>query len=154
MLAEEMSRGSNRGKIVWVLASSRPDLIEVDLKRPGRIDVKIPLFPTSNPEEGYKLIDALCRRRGLELPADTLSKLWSVIPPLLTPGAAEALAVKVYRATRTASLSPFAALEASLHDYQNPVPKDIMEFQIKLAVREASDMAFVPETFRDRNDEG
>jgi SpoVK/Ycf46/Vps4 family AAA+-type ATPase len=44
MLAEEMSDTSNRGHIVWVLASSRPDLIEVDLKRPGRIDVKIPLF--------------------------------------------------------------------------------------------------------------
>jgi hypothetical protein len=35
MLAEEMGSSTNRGKVIWVLASSRPDLIEFDLKRPG-----------------------------------------------------------------------------------------------------------------------
>ena len=35
MLAEEMGSSTNRGRVIWVLASSRPDLIEVDLKRPG-----------------------------------------------------------------------------------------------------------------------
>ena len=42
MIAQEMSYTANRGKVIWVLASSRPDLIEVDLKRPGRIDLKVP----------------------------------------------------------------------------------------------------------------
>src|SRR6266446_1118533 len=37
MLAEEMESSTNRGRVIWVLASSRPDLIEVDLKRPGRL---------------------------------------------------------------------------------------------------------------------
>ena len=31
MLAQEMSNGANRGRVMWLLASSRPDLIEVDL---------------------------------------------------------------------------------------------------------------------------
>ena len=31
MMAQEMSDTRNRGKIVWILGSSRPDLIEVDL---------------------------------------------------------------------------------------------------------------------------
>ena len=52
MIAKEMSDGGNRGKIIWVLASSRPDLIEIDLKRPGRVDVKIPIFPTSTRRRG------------------------------------------------------------------------------------------------------
>src|SRR5262245_5305878 len=55
MLAEEMSNTQNRGKVIWILASSRPDLIEVDLKRPGRIDVKMPLFPQANPAESFAL---------------------------------------------------------------------------------------------------
>ena len=55
MIAQEMCGPGNRGRIFWVLASSRPDLIEVDLKRPGRVDVKIPLFPTSTPAEGFAL---------------------------------------------------------------------------------------------------
>jgi SpoVK/Ycf46/Vps4 family AAA+-type ATPase len=35
MIAQEMSDSGNRGRVLWLLASSRPDLIEVDLKRPG-----------------------------------------------------------------------------------------------------------------------
>ena len=64
MIAEEMSDTDNRGRILWILASSRPDLIEVDIKRPGRIDVKIPLFPTLEPREGFTLLRALCKRVG------------------------------------------------------------------------------------------
>ena len=54
MIAKEMSDSRNRGKIIWVLATSRPDLIEVDLKRPGRVDVKILIFPTSTPGGGVR----------------------------------------------------------------------------------------------------
>ncbi len=49
MLAKEMSDTQNRGRIVWVFATSRPDLLEVDLKRQGRLDVHIPLFPPETP---------------------------------------------------------------------------------------------------------
>ena len=38
MLAKEMSNTQNRGRILWVFATSRPDLLEVDLKRQGRLD--------------------------------------------------------------------------------------------------------------------
>ena len=51
MLAKEMSDTRNRGRIIWVFATSRPDLLEVDLKRQGRLDVHIPLFPPETPEE-------------------------------------------------------------------------------------------------------
>jgi hypothetical protein len=148
MMAEEMSNTANRGKIIWVLASSRPDLIEVDLKRPGRIDVKIPLFPTSTPTEGLDLLSSLCRRKGLELTPAEAKELEPSIPLLLTPGAAETLATKVYRFSRTQSLSAAAALKACLVDYRNPVAKEVMDFQIDLAVREASDIDFIPQAFR------
>jgi hypothetical protein len=150
MIAEEMSDTDNRGRILWVLASSRPDLIEVDIKRPGRIDVKIPLFPTLEPREGFALLRALCTRMGLVIPEECYPGLESRIPEMLTPGAAEALAVKAYRLSRTKGLGPVEALEACLVGYQLPVPRDVMEFQIGLAVREASDLDFVPERLRPR----
>jgi hypothetical protein len=148
MLAEEMSNTSNRGRIVWCLASSRPDLIEVDLKRPGRIDVKIPLFPTTTPRESLALILALCGKRGLTIDAETASALEPTVPPLLTAGAAEALAVKVYRLVRAQGLGADEALRQCLVGYQNPVPREVMDFQINLAVTEASDLDFVPACFR------
>lgn len=148
MLAEEMGSSTNRGKVIWVLASSRPDLIEVDLKRPGRVDVKIPLFPTTTPREGFDLLSMLCRKRGLDFSPSTFQELQASIPALLTPGAAEALAVKIYRLVRTNSGTLDEVLRKCLLDYQNPVPADVMSFQIKLAVCEASDLDFVPLPFR------
>lgn len=149
MFAEEMSNTANRGQIVWILASSRPDLIEVDLKRPGRVDVKIPLFPTTTPEESFGLIRALAKRRSVDIPADSLARLTPKLPLLLTPGTAEALAVKLYRQMRTTqSTDPVAILQSILTDYQPAVPPDVMQFQIQLAAREASDLDFVPPRFR------
>lgn len=150
MLAEEMSNPRNRGRVLWCLASSRPDLIEVDLKRPGRVDVKIPLFPTVTPAEGFDLIRSLCRKRGVELPDSCREAVEPRVPTLLTPGAAEALAVKVYRCVRAQSKAPEEALRLCLADYQNPVPRKVLDFQIRLAVDEASDLEFVPQAFRKR----
>ena len=149
MIAQEMSNTKNRGKIIWILASSRPDLIEVDLKRPGRVDVKIPIFPTTSAAEGFELIRTLCRRRGLEIAASEFPALEPLIPNLLTPGAAESLAIKVYRLVRVESLAPAAALEECLKDYQNPVPFEVLAHQMELAIREASDLDFVPAALRD-----
>ena len=144
MFAAEMSRGSNRGKIIWILATSRPDLIEVDLKRPGRIDVKIPLFPATTPAEAFELLRNLMRRRGMEIPQSALKTIGKNLPGLLTPGAAEALSVKVYRAHKVEGLEPLAALKESLKDYRPPVAPEVLGAQMALAIGEASDAEFIP----------
>lgn len=146
MIAQEMGDADNRGKVIWILASSRPDLIEVDLKRPGRVDVKIPLLPTTTVEESAALLKALLQRFDLKLESKALAKL--PLPLLLTPGAAEALAVKVYRQVRTAQMQPLAALEHCLQGYQPPVAEPVLRLQMSIAIREATDMAFVPESLR------
>jgi hypothetical protein len=147
MIAQEMADTSNRGRVLWILASSRPDLIEVDLKRPGRVDVKVPLLPTSTPEESAALVGALAKRYGMQIDAAALKTLTPRMPTLLTPGAAEALVVKAYRHSRTENLSATAAFDACLTDYQNPVPADVLEFQMRIAIRETTDLAFVPAAF-------
>lgn len=148
MIAQEMADTANRGKVLWILASSRPDLIEVDLKRPGRVDVKVPLLPTATPEESARLIATLAKRYGLTLTDADLAELTPRMPTLVTPGAAEALVVKAYRHSRTQNTSAAEALKACLADYQNPVPADVLEFQMRIAIREATDLAFVPPQFR------
>lgn len=146
MIAQEMSDSDNRGRIIWILASSRPDLIEVDLKRPGRVDVKVPLLPTTSVAESAVLLCALLGRLGLALELEQLQGL--ALPLLLTPGAAEALAVKVYRQARTLRIPALEALEACLKGYQPPVPADVLEFQMRLAIREATDLEFVAPALR------
>jgi hypothetical protein len=150
MMAAEMSRPENRGRIIWVLASSRPDLIEVDLKRPGRVDVKIPIFPTGTTAESYALLRALCKRQQIELTDADRAGLEPLMPLLLTPGAAEALAVKIYRLVKVAGKTPVEAVRQCLDGYQNPVAAEVMDFQIGIAVKETSDLDFVPPAFRER----
>jgi len=148
MIAQEMADSGNRGRVVWILASSRPDLIEVDLKRPGRVDVKVPLLPTVTREESAGLIGALAKRYGLAIAAEEMRPLEPALPLMLTPGAAEALVVKAYRLARTERLAGAVALARCLEGYQNPVPQDVLEFQMRLAIREATDLTFVPEPLR------
>jgi hypothetical protein len=35
-----------------------------------------------------------------------------------------------------------------LAGWQNPVPPDVLDFQMRIAIREATDLAFVPEALR------
>jgi hypothetical protein len=131
---------------MWILASSRPDLIEVDLKRPGRVDVKVPLLPTTTREESAGLLNALLKRYDIAPGTEAMAGM--DLPVLLTPGAAEAIAVKAYRLSRTGPMAPLEALVACLQGYQAPVPPDVLEFQMRIAIREATDLQFVPASLR------
>lgn len=144
MIAKEMSNPRNRGRLVWILASSRPDLIEVDLKRPGRIDVKIPIFPATSPEESLPLLRALATRRGLLVTDEQWADLTPHLPALLTPGGAEALAVKAVRLVKTETHDPFGALHHVLTRSLPPVPIETLKAQMRLAAQEATEREFVP----------
>ncbi len=146
----EMSNPANRGRIVWVLASSRPDLIEVDLKRPGRVDVK--LAAVSHRDAGGKLrapagvVPAARNRVGRPRPRGEPRTISPAPDPRRggDPGI-EDLPHDEKRGGNSAA----EALAEALADYQNPVPLQTLRFQIALAVAEASDRSFVPTAFRE-----
>ncbi len=87
---------------------------------------------TATPEEGYALIRALGKKHQLDLPKECPPALHKLIPNWITPGAAEAIAIKVYRCVRTAgdpAPDAVTALAESLKDYQNPVPPEVMRLR-------------------------
>jgi hypothetical protein len=94
------------------------------------------------------LLRFLAAQRGLQLHDSDFSVVEKLLPDWLTPGAAEALAVKAYRAHRIGQESAVAALLACLEGYRPPVSRDILEFQMRIAIAEASDPSFVPPSFR------
>ncbi len=145
MIAKKMSDTDNRGKLLWVLASSRPDLIEVDLKRPGRIDVKIPIFPATNKKEGLALTLALCKRRGLNTDEVKEDDLLPHIPELLTPGAAEALSVKAYRLFKLGKITEVEAITQAFSQYRPAISPAVIKEQMRLAAEEATEKSFIPD---------
>jgi AAA+ superfamily predicted ATPase len=148
MLAKEMSDTRNRGKIIWVFATSRPDLLEVDLKRQGRLDVHIPLFPPENPEEIRNLFLSVARKLKVEVGEPDIPDL----PKALALGGNEVEAILV-RALRTRVLA--SPPQPSLRDALGEVLREIrpnahrfkMEYMDLVAVKECTDMRFLPERF-------
>ena len=96
------------------------------------------------------LIRALLKRNDLILSDDEAQSLEEKAPLLMTAGAAEALAAKVMRLQVTSERRTVEILAEMLEDYQPSVPKEVIEFQIDLAVREATDIELVPEYFQHR----
>ncbi|MFA7479804.1 MAG: AAA family ATPase [Vulcanimicrobiota bacterium] len=144
MLAKAMSNTDNRGKIFWVFATSRPDLLEVDLKRPGRLDVHIPLFPPQTPEERQQLFRAMTRKVGLQ-PED--------IPELpedcsLSGNEMEALLVRAIRvqALEGGELPEVIAEQLSL--FRPMAHLDHLEYMDLVAVKECTDESFLPANYR------
>ncbi|HOB53118.1 MAG TPA: ATP-binding protein [Acidobacteriota bacterium] len=80
MLAKEMADTANRGRIFWIFATSRPDMVEVDLKRQGRLDVHIPLFPPVDTSDKRELFLAMARKLRLDLRPEDLPELASDQP--------------------------------------------------------------------------
>src|SRR5438270_11306383 len=57
-IKEFMSDTSNRGRVLFVLMSNRPDKVDIDLKRAGRLDRKIPFFYPQSTTEVEPIIKA------------------------------------------------------------------------------------------------
>jgi AAA+ superfamily predicted ATPase len=70
MIAAQMGDTRYRGKIVWMLLTSRPDLLPIDLKRQGRAEVHIPLFYPQDEAEVRAMFLAMARKNRVDLAAD------------------------------------------------------------------------------------
>jgi AAA+ superfamily predicted ATPase len=154
MLAKEMSDTRNRGRVIWVFATSRPDLLEVDLKRQGRLDVHIPLFPPETPAEREALLLAIAKKLKFPLQAGDL-------PPFTDDAAlgGNELEGVLVRALRIHELSEVSGQGAGrpIKDVLADVIREVrpnphtrkLEYMDLVAVKECTDVRFLPERFRD-----
>lgn len=151
MLAKQMSDTRNRGKILWVFATSRPDLLEVDLKRQGRLDVHIPLFPPQDAASRADLFYAMSRKVGLDVSKDEL-------PPLpdshqIGGNEMEGILVRSLRLFETRADDDSRGLgeviAEVIADFRPSAHVDRLEMMDLLAVKECTDRRFLPERYRD-----
>jgi len=151
MLAKEMSDTRNRGRIIWVFATSRPDLVEVDLKRQGRLDVHIPLFPPETAAERAALLMAIARKLKVPVTEADLPPLENVNVNGLGGHELEGVLV---RALRTYELAPepkrpLRDILADVLSEVRPNPHTrALEYMDLVAVKECTDAKFLPARFR------
>jgi AAA+ superfamily predicted ATPase len=73
MIASQMGDTRYRGKLVWMLLTSRPDLLPIDLKRQGRAEVHLPLFSPRTDDEVAFMIRAMARKNRTSVADDALT---------------------------------------------------------------------------------
>jgi transitional endoplasmic reticulum ATPase len=69
-IKEFMSDTSNRGRILFLVMTNRPDKLDVDLKRAGRLDRKIPFLYSQTSDEVENVARALVRKNKLHTNVD------------------------------------------------------------------------------------
>jgi SpoVK/Ycf46/Vps4 family AAA+-type ATPase len=175
MLAKEMSDTANRGKIIWIFATSRPDLLEVDLKRQGRLDVHIPLFPPGDPEARAALFAAMARKLDMPIGPDDLPRLPD--NDQIGGNEMEGILVRALRVFETArdaeergetegtagAAAPGAGpsaeeepsvrlcIEEAIADFRPSAHVERLQLMDLLAVKECTDARFLPKRFRSLN---
>jgi AAA+ superfamily predicted ATPase len=148
-IASAMSNTENRGRILWILMTSRPDLLPIDLKRQGRCEEHIALFYPETSDERKEIAEAMARKNGINHTIDD----WSPITDneLHLSGAdIESILIRARRVARHAGHSHVTNDDlASVAKEFTPARDDqAVEYQELVAAREATTRAMIPSRFR------
>jgi SpoVK/Ycf46/Vps4 family AAA+-type ATPase len=149
-LASFMGNTEYRGKIVWFLITSRPDLLPVDLKRQGRAEEHLALFYPQNEEEHEALFRIMLRKSGV---TTTVASIREVAddPAGLSGADIEAVlarAILMSDATGDAMTVSAETLRRSFADFIPATSALERELQILAAVQECTSREVLPEAYR------
>ena len=148
-LAGAMGDARNRGRVLWILMTSRPDLLPIDLKRQGRAEEHISLFYPDSEDDRQAIINAMVGKNKIEHEITD----WSTITRRdmsLSGADIESILIRARRVARTGGRK--AVTQEDLVKVANEfVPaRDEMavEFQNLVAAREATSREMLPEQYK------
>ena len=146
-LAAFMGDTRRRGQVIWFLMTSRPDLVPVDLKRQGRAEEHIALFPPATPAERVQVFESLRRRLGVRLePGADVAALLAEAPATMSAADFEGILVRAGRrmAASGAPAVSAALLRELVRDFQPPAYPLEIEYQRLIAAFECTSRALLP----------
>lgn len=150
-IATFMSDTRNRGEIIWFLMTARPDLMPVDLKRQGRAEEHLALFPPHTKEERVELFNAMKKKTGLELTEEYTPQV--IEQGLKTFSGADMEAALTRAKFRAAAkdldkVTP-EVLDIALNDFLPPTYPEEIELQTLSAVIECTSKELLPERYQE-----
>jgi transitional endoplasmic reticulum ATPase len=151
-MKEFMSDTANRGRVLFILMSNRPDQIDIDLKRAGRIDRKIPFFYPQTKSEVFAVGKASAKKNKLNF-ADKVLETCDIWAKMVGYSAADIEAVLLLSGEISAKESETETtisnenLQAALTDYFPSRDVVMLEFMELLAVFECSNRKLLPEKY-------
>jgi transitional endoplasmic reticulum ATPase len=154
-LKEFMSDTSNRGRILFILMTNRPDKLDVDIKRAGRLDRKVPLLYAQTAEEVEAVLLAQVRKHKLAWDVSFPADRAEVSAPMLGLSNADFEAMVLLAAEYAAGPSldlvgriGKAHVRQALADYLPSRDQKMLEYMELLAVFEASNRQMLPKKYQ------
>jgi transitional endoplasmic reticulum ATPase len=149
-IKEFMSDTSNRGRILFLVMTNRPDKLDVDLKRAGRLDRKIPFLHAQTPEEVEQIAAAVIRKNHVKTRVELPSIRDSFSAKLIGYSNADIEAVVLMAnddACRTSGDDAEVLSEQLLSAASDYFPSrdiELLEYMELLAIFEASSRRLLP----------
>lgn len=146
-IKEFMSDTDNRGLVLFVLMTNRPDKLDIDIKRAGRLDRKIPFFYAQDAAEVELILASLFKRHKLGTHIDWLASRERTSAKLVGYSNADLEAVTLLALNlsreqkREVDVEVFAQ---AMHDYMPTRDLAMIEYMELQAVFEASRRSMLP----------
>lgn len=150
MIASQMGDTRYRGQIIWMLLTSRPDLLPIDLKRQGRAEIHIPLFYPTKAEDIRQMLQMMAKKNKLKLADDAIP---TVDPARRLSGAdLESIVIGSRRVALAAKRDTIerADVEQSLSEFIPSVQGLEKELQELAAVLECTQRSFLPAEWQEK----
>jgi transitional endoplasmic reticulum ATPase len=152
-IKEFMSDTSNRGRILFLVMTNRPDKLDVDLKRAGRLDRKIPFLYCQTPEEVENIARALVRKNRVKTTVDftTIRDGFSTKLVGYSNADIEAVVLMAHDDAAREGLTEVTAdrFIRAAGDYFPSRDTELLEYMELLAVFEASSRRLLPAKYAD-----
>ncbi len=151
-MKEFMSDTANRGRVLFILMSNRPDKIDIDLKRAGRLDRKIPFFYPQSESEVAAIGKANAKRNKLNIAEKLLENtdIWSKMVGYSAADIEATLLLSQENAAKRESAEVVVTnedLQNALTDYFPSRNETMLKFMETLAVFESSNRKYLPEKY-------
>jgi transitional endoplasmic reticulum ATPase len=154
-IKEFMSDTSNRGRILFILMTNRPDRLDVDIKRAGRLDKKIPLLYAQTADEVEAVVVAQLRKHKLHNALKFPEHREAVSAPMVGLSNADFEAIVLLASEIAAGhdgatsvhIGPDQMVQA-IGDYLPSRDVKMLEYMELLAVFEASNRRMLPKKYQ------
>lgn len=148
-IASFMSNTEHRGQIIWFLMTARPDLMPIDLKRQGRAEEHIPLFPPQNRDEKEELFKAMLKKTKIKLDEEVMPEI--LLSDLYHLSGADMEAVltraKFEAVAHGKDAVDSGLLEQVILNFIPPTYPEEVELQTLLAVLECTSKKLLPNVY-------
>lgn len=150
MIAAQMGDTRYRGKLIWMLLTSRPDLLPIDLKRQGRAEVHLPLFSPRDEDEVREMFAVMAGKNKFKLDPASLPE--GIAERGLSGADIESIVLSAKRLAlaKGRELATAEEVNQALADFIPSAQGLEKEKQELAAVLECTSLSLLPEDWRAR----